>query len=78
MFIDSKNLKGMLLPIPQKAMEDLKALITTMASERTQNLLTLFKTATKQLSAEPTSLPEYFNEFVCTLTSLDLWISFLI
>eukprot|EP01105_Mastigella_eilhardi_P020684 TRINITY_DN4949_c0_g1_i1.p1 TRINITY_DN4949_c0_g1~~TRINITY_DN4949_c0_g1_i1.p1 ORF type:complete len:4263 (+),score=1213.53 TRINITY_DN4949_c0_g1_i1:1567-12789(+) len=66
LFIDSKTLKNALLPIPQKAMEDLKTLISSLAAERTQSLLNLFKNATKQLSTEPTSLPEFvdFVEFV--------------
>jgi hypothetical protein len=69
LFIDSKSLKGSLIPIPTRAMSDLKALLGGMASDRTQKLLDLFRNSIKLLASEPTSLEEFvdFVEFILPL-----------
>ncbi len=69
LFIDSKSLKGALIPIPARALADLKTLLSTMASDRTQKLLDLFRNSIKLLASEPASLEE-FVDFVEFLTPL--------
>ena len=58
LYIDSKQLKGSLTPIPLKAIDDLKNLLASIAAERTNSLLDLFRNAINALSSEPTSLEE--------------------
>lgn len=69
LFIDSKALKASLTPIPARAMSDLKALLASMAADRTQKLLDLFRNSIKQLASEPASLEEFvdFVEFLVPL-----------
>lgn len=69
LFIDSKALKASLIPIPARAMSDLKALLATMAADRTQKLLDLFRNSIKSLASEPASLEEFvdFVEFLVPL-----------
>jgi hypothetical protein len=71
LFIDSKNLKASLVPIPTGSIQDLKELLTAIAAEKTANLLELFRTSISALASEPTSLEEYILFFF--LIFLDLW-----
>lgn len=66
LFIDSKSLKNSLIPIPARAMSDLKGLLGNMAADRTQRLLDLFRNSIKSLASEPVSLEEFvdFVEFL--------------
>eukprot|EP01116_Phalansterium_solitarium_P010346 TRINITY_DN2503_c0_g1_i2.p1 TRINITY_DN2503_c0_g1~~TRINITY_DN2503_c0_g1_i2.p1 ORF type:complete len:779 (+),score=372.13 TRINITY_DN2503_c0_g1_i2:133-2469(+) len=59
LYIDSKALKAMLVPIPAKAIEDLKALLIAMAFDKTTLLLEFFRTSISALGAEPSSLEEF-------------------
>lgn len=69
LFIDSKSLKGSLLPIPSRATSDLLSLLASLASDRTVKLLEMFRHSIKQLASEPTSLEEFvdFVEFLLPL-----------
>lgn len=58
LFIDSKYLRTSLVPIPTRAIEDIKSLIVVSAAEKTQVLLDLFRGSTHSLSNEPASLEE--------------------
>jgi len=69
LFIDSKALKLTLSPIPQKALNDLIRYLIQLGSDKTLALLNLFKSATKQLASEPTTMKE-FVEFVQYLRPL--------
>ena len=51
-------LKGSLTPIPSRGIDDLKQLLASIASEKTSNLLDIFKNAITSLSTEPGSLEE--------------------
>jgi hypothetical protein len=59
LYIDSKMLKGSLTPIPMRAVDDLKQLLASIASEKTSTLLDMFKNSITSLSTEPASLEEY-------------------
>eukprot|EP00002_Diphylleia_rotans_P033820 TRINITY_DN7227_c0_g1_i1.p1 TRINITY_DN7227_c0_g1~~TRINITY_DN7227_c0_g1_i1.p1 ORF type:complete len:4130 (+),score=744.89 TRINITY_DN7227_c0_g1_i1:147-12536(+) len=59
LYIDSKGLKSNLIPIPTRAMDDVKGLLLGMATERTNRLLEEFRTYMKQLAADPSSLGEF-------------------
>ncbi|PRP89393.1 inner arm dynein, group 5 [Planoprotostelium fungivorum] len=69
LFVDSKQLKSVLTPIPQNAVEDLKQLLLSNASENTSNLLDLFRRSIHSLAAEPSTLDE-FVDFVRILNPL--------
>lgn len=73
LFLDSKNLKSILAPIPQKALTELQELLTNLAQIKSDKLRNALIFYSRKLKQEPQTLDEYveFCEILerCTKTT---------